>query len=243
MVASTSVLLITNMERNLHRDRFISLRKKIAMSTVLAASLSAGINEFNMPGHEITPEKVYPQDIFTPIIIPESDNYDNRKMPYSNLIVELPKPVPVLSKEEKREAKINQELEQVVNIMKDTPNTFSKKYIKDVKIYYPIYKAVADKYDLDWYLLFIIHEKETGASAIGSKGFASDSYYKGGMQRDPNIWTDGYVKNASQGLGYLAKLPQRHKGDSAEIAGAGRSVAANQHKYESRGYSKSEAVF
>lgn len=234
MVASTSVLLIINMERNQPRDRFISLRKKIAISTVLAASLSAGVNELNMSGHEPTPERVYSQDIFTPIIIPESNNYDSRIIPYSNLIVELPKPLPVLSKEEKREAKINQELEKVVDIMKDTPNTFSKKYIKDVKIYYPIYKTVADKYNMDWYLLFIVHEKETGASA-GTRGFLQSSYYKGAMQRDPNTWDQGFVNKSAKELGDLAHLPQRHKDDWKEIAAGAAILERNIVQYKSEG--------
>lgn len=241
MVAPTSVLLINNMERNLPRDRFISLRKKVITSTFLAASLSVASSGFSMDGHEPTHGEIYPQDIFTPIIIPESDSPDKKIMPHSSIIIEFITPIPVLSQKEKQDLEIKQELEQVVGIMQNHSDIFSDKYINDLKMYYPIYKVVADKFDIDWYLLFIVHENETGASA-GEKGFAPESYYIGAMQRDPNIWDKDYVNKAAKGLEDLAKLPQRHKDDWREIAAAASMLSDNFYEYKSRGDSKNDAV-
>lgn len=144
---------------------------------------------------------------------------------------------PKLTKKQIKKIEEQENLENVVSAM-ESDKMFKKRHVKDVKIYYPIYKAVADKYDLDWYLLFIVHEHETGASA----GTRVNPYYVGGMQRDPNVWTEEYVDKAFDGLEHLARLPQRRKGDAREIAAAGRILNANYDKYKGQGDSKNEAV-
>lgn len=106
-------------------------------------------------------------------------------------------------------------------------------------MYYPFYKAVADKYNIDWYLLWIIHEGETGASA-GKKGFLSTSPYVGGMQILP-MWQK-YAAKASGGLENLRSLPQRHANDWEQIALAAWIIDRNIKQYENNGDSKNVAV-
>lgn len=145
-----------------------------------------------------------------------------------------PEPTPTLSPAEKRQQKIRQDLVEINLILDANSNIFSDKYKADINLYYPIYKPVADKFKLDWYLLFIVHEKETGASA-GKRGFAPDSYYVGAMQRDPNTWSESFVKQASRGLEYLKDLPQRHSDDWREIAAGAAILDRNVDHYISLG--------
>lgn len=226
------------MEKETPRNRFNIRRRDIVLSTVLAASLSHGVNEVTTSGKTLTPETVYPDEIFKPVTLDLTERFDKERIPHSSLIVELPKPI---SKAEQKKLDQKMELEEIVEVMENNHDTFPKKYINDVEMYYPIYKDVADKYNLDWYLLFIVHEKETGASA-GKNGFKPDSYYVGAMQRDPNVWGDDYVKKASEGLEHLAMFPQRHENDWSDIAAASKSLSANYYKYKEEGDSKKEAV-
>lgn len=223
------------MEKDLQKGRFAIKKRNIVLSTFLAASLSAGISEPLTSGKDISKATIYPESSFSPVTIP---NDQNNKRSYSNMEV---LPSPSVTTPETSEQKQKQELEQVLSDMKANDELFNKKKIQDVRMYYPIYKAASDKYDLDWFLLFIVHEAETGASR-GEKGFAPDSYYVGAMQRDPNIWSDEYVKKSADGLEKLAKLPQRHKDDWKEIAAAAHMLSDNYHKYEEQGESKGKAI-
>ncbi len=156
-------------------------------------------------------------------------------------IIEFPKkPVEQkLSPAQIRERQIKRELHNIQKIMSGHPKTFSDKKREDVEIYYPIYRAVADKYKLDWYLLFIVHEAETGASS-GKRGFAPGAQYEGAMQLDRATWSQEYIESAVKGLKRLARLPQRHSDDWKNIAAAGKILSANIRKYRKLG--KEEAV-
>lgn len=151
-----------------------------------------------------------------------------------------PSPEPTLSPKELREQKIKLELSEINKILDAHPNVFSRKYKKDINLYYPIYKPIADKFHIDWYLIFIVHEKETGASA-GTRGFLPSSYYKGAMQRDPILWDEDYVKEAVKELEYLKDLPQRHSDDWREIATGAAILNRNIDFYARLG--KNMAVF
>lgn len=111
--------------------------------------------------------------------------------------------------------------------------SFNPKLTSDVAMYYPIYKAVADKYGIDWYLLWIVHEAESGASdSVRAFNGGSAPYY-GAMQRNVYIWSQNYVNTAASGLDSLASLPQRHPDDWKEIAAAGLMISTNirDHSY------------
>lgn len=155
-------------------------------------------------------------------------------------IIEFPKtPVePTLSPAEIRAKQIASELTNVQRTMSEHPSIFGKKKIEDVGIYYPIYRAVADKYKLDWYLLFIVHEAETGASA-GKNGFVPGREFYGAMQLDRNTWSQDYINKAAKGLGYLAKFPQRHDDDWKQIAAGGEILSTNVKRYKKLGKDKS----
>jgi hypothetical protein len=233
------------MERKNHSIR----RRNIVLGTVLAASFF-GAARVSTEGKEPTKIEPLPDSAFKPVptVIFEASPSSTIK-PYSTdeVIPSFPSVTPKtpespapLSKEEIKKQKEKKELNRVLSKMKENPNLFKEKHLKTVEMYYPIYKAASDKYDIDWYLLFIVHEAETGASR-GERGFAPDSYYKGAMQRDPNIWPESYVRNSARGLEYLKKLPQRHSTDWREIASAAHMLSDNFHLYKERGYTSLEA--
>jgi hypothetical protein len=221
------------MEKETKKGRFAIKRRNVVLSTFLAASLSAGMTESLTSGKNPSEVTTYPQSDFNPVTIyQDSEN----KRAYSNIEI-APTPIPEKTKEEKDK----EELGKILDIMKTHDEVFNNKKIEDVKMYYPIYKAASEKYDIDWFLLFIVHEAETGASR-GDRGFAPDSYYIGAMQRDPNVWPDFYVEKSADGLEELAKLPQRHKNDWKEIAAAAHMLSDNFHNYKDQGESRGKAV-
>lgn len=233
------------MEKDLQKGRYAVRKRDVVIGLSLGASFLIGLNQAESFGKEPTDYTSYPDEDFKPVVIYENDIKERPSLiPYSNVNVadegqEKRATSPITKVTEIVEKDI--ELELVIDKMKSNRELFNKKYIKDVKLYYPIYKAVADKFDMDWYLIWIVHEKETGASA-GERGFANDSYYVGAMQRDPNIWTEEFVNEAAEGLKDLAKLPQRHKDDWKEIATGARILDRNIDKYLDDGYSKSKSV-
>lgn len=214
-------------ERLVSKSEF-SVKKalgKVVLSSVVAISASHSFAPRENQQSDIPQVRTYETSLFMPFKLDESEEVAS---------------VPVLSEKQIEELETKKNLENIVLAMKES-EIFPKKYIEDVKMYYPIYEAVAKKHNIDWYLLFIVHEKETGASA-GSRGFASDSYYVGAMQRDPNIWTEEYVDSAFEGLEYLSELPQRREEDARDIAGAAKMLSDNYHKYRENGHNKIEAV-
>lgn len=221
------------MEKDIQKGRLAIKKRNVVLSTFLAASLSAGLTEPLTQGKNPSEETIYPQSDFNPVIIHEDYIKDKS---YSNIEIS-PTPAPEKNKEQKEK----EELDKILTLMKDHKEAFSNKKIEDVKIYYPIYKAAAEKYDIDWFLLYIVHEAETGTSR-GEKGFAQDSYYVGAMQRDPNVWSNSYVNKSADGLEELSKLPQRHKSDWKEIAAAAHMLSDNFHKYEDQGDSRGKAI-
>jgi len=116
-------------------------------------------------------------------------------------------------------------MSKVISEMQKRPDVFSKRVIEDVEIYYPIYKAVGDKYGLKWYLLWIVHEAESTAS-IDPKAFERTTGPVGAMQINLSYHN---VDHAGDGLEYLATLLQRHPNDWKDIAG-GASILARSIK-------------
>lgn len=197
-------------------------------------------NSPNMPGNEV-PEKenvlfLANTETAPPLSTPNLSL--SSTPPFQE--IPAPSPEPTLSPKELREQKIKLELSEINKILDAHPNVFSRKYKKDINLYYPIYKPIADKFNIDWYLIFIVHEKETGASA-GTRGFLPSSYYKGAMQRDPILWDEDYVKEAVKELEYLKDLPQRHSDDWREIATGAAILNRNIDYYMRLG--KDRAVF
>ncbi len=223
------------MEKEVRKGRHALRRRNVVLGTILAASLSFVAKDSSSEGKEAYQYAPYPREDFQTLVIPKIVDDSPDLKPYSSPEVNV-NPV---SKKEQEEQKTSEELQGVISKMKAHEDIFSDKYIKDVKMYYPIYKAVADKYHMDWYLLWIVHENETGASA-GTRGFAPSSYYKGAMQRDPNIWTKNFVDNAAEGLEDLANVSQRHKDDWKEIAAGAKILQRNIERYANLG--KTDAI-
>jgi hypothetical protein len=229
------------MEKDKRHSVLTANKKKFVASLALSVILSGVAKDSRLDGHEVYQYSPLPQEDFKTLNIYHSTevNSPDIKIPYSKLEIPTPSPL-ALSKKQTERQNSNNDLTEVISKMKEHKNIFSDKYVQDVKMYYPIYKAVGDKYHMDWYLLWIVHENETGASA-GWRGFVPESYYKGAMQRDPNTWDQDFVNNAAKGLEDLAKLPQRHQDDWKEIAAGAAILDRNIKHYQNLG--KDKAVF
>ncbi len=153
------------------------------------------INERSSTGpnhkHQITPDKL-------------SATSFSQESPLSN-VDDNPAPDP-----------IETESISVIETMNSRPDIFSEKQIADVELYFPIYKVVAEKYGIKWYLLWIVHEAESQAST-DPNAFNGASGHIGGFQRSPG-WSESYVNKAAEGLEDLANFPQRDPSDWKEAA-------------------------
>jgi len=217
----------------MEKDRIFIRKRDIVLGTVLAASLSAAVQSAGAKSPS-KPE-IYPQSAFRPAEILDKEFQRNKNYTSSGKGLKIEIPVPTsLSKEEQ----INQELKQVLEIMSANPDIFKQKYIEDVKMYYPIYKAAGDKYNVDWFLLWIVHEAETGASNSKIAFNGGTIPYFGGMQRNPQIWPQSYVDEAYSGLEFLDNVKTKHKTDAKEIAAAARELGTNINKYIDLGKDK-----
>jgi hypothetical protein len=102
------------------------------------------------------------------------------------------------------------------------PNNTSVDFKDDLEMYYPIYKAVEEKFNIPWHLLWIIHIEESSMSknhdAFEKKDGSCGQY--GAMQRHTCFHFDENVNFASKGLESLKDLPQRQHDDWKEISWA-----------------------
>lgn len=201
--------------------------------TVLGAAAAAGATLMVSPvasGIEsMIKDSSEPEPSFEPVVVP----------PDPTVEPSISQAIKRENRLQERQEQIAREMARIEKVMEANPNVFSKKKIRDFTMYYPIYRPIADKFQIDWYLIFIVHEAETGASA-GTRGFLDSSYYKGAMQLDPESWNNQYIENASKGLSYLANLPQRHTDDWMNIAAGAKILADDFHKQ--KGLTKDQAV-
>ncbi len=155
-----------------------------------------------------------------------------------------PSPEPSLSPVEQKIQDIQNETAQYVQIARES-GKIKDDWIDALEMYGPIYIAAAEKFKksgIDWKMLWITHEMESGASAEKSEAFAGNNYpYVGGMQRNQEIWTDEFVEAAFKPLRYLNSIPTNHEGDAQEIAGAAAIMAPNMELYGELG--KEKAIF
>ncbi len=72
---------------------------------------------------------------------------------------------------------------------------------------FPFYDAAANRYQIPWYLLWIIHEYETNDSR---EKYPERGGFVGAMQRNPAIYPDEIARQAAAGYEFLNLLPQRY---------------------------------
>lgn len=97
---------------------------------------------------------------------------------------------------------------------------------EDLSIYYPIYRAAQDKFGVDWYTLWIIHQQESTVSR-NPAAFEEGTMHFGAMQRSPQSHPQVDVDRYFQGFEYLNSIQTRNVTDPEEIIYAGASIAEN----------------
>lgn len=98
------------------------------------------------------------------------------------------------------------------------PNTGKLTDFNLLRIYYPVYRVAQDRFRIPWYLLWIIHERESTMST-NINAFNMSTGYKNGMQRDPSTYTDEEAISLAKEYDYeyLKFLPLNHPSDYLEI--------------------------
>jgi hypothetical protein len=130
---------------------------------------------------------------------------------------------------------IKDELDSYTNLIqsKDLFEGFKEipdsKRIEDYNLYFSMYKAGEEKYKVPWFLLWLLHEQESGASL---HPYPEQSGYVGGMQRSKYYYDEQYVAESIKGFEFLNLLPQRYSkntgaytNDCEEIMFAARKIS------------------
>lgn len=218
---------------------FILIGSELAFAGALLFTAS------QVAGKSPTKEPIIPEDAFKPMIMPLETAPPTPTLVFESPIISSDssdtsnkgprQETQALSPTDLKLETYRSQLDDLLMQMEKRPDVFGPRLIKDITMYYPMYKAVADKYNIDWKLLWITHEYESGASN-SKKAFNGSTYpYFGGMQRNVNTWSQSYVNGAFNGLEFLNELPMRNKTDAMEIAAAGKTLAVNYHHYEASG--------
>ncbi len=251
------------MERE-QRIKRMPLRKKLLLSAgaaVLAFSFSSGVGSSDSADGKAPYEWTPYEGPLTTLVVPSTaseagtdrntrderiqQNRDNS--PGERLTVVFPSPSVTpssetsLSPDEQKIQDLQNETAGYVQIAQESGKV-SDKWINDLKMYGPIYIEAAEKFGIDWKMLWVTHEIESGASAKDSKAFDGSTYpYVGGMQRNQKTWSDEFIKEAFSSLEYLSSIPTNHHGDAQEIAGAAAMMGPNMKQYSELG--EKRAIF
>ncbi|HEY5600553.1 MAG TPA: hypothetical protein VIK81_00515 [Patescibacteria group bacterium] len=106
-------------------------------------------------------------------------------------------------------------MNQILGTMKI--NGFTPTDIEDVELYYPIYDAISKKFEIEWYVIWIIHRSESNVSR-NPNAFDRSTGYFGAGQRGLSYHFDDNVDFAATDLEFLSVLPQRDPTDWKELA-------------------------
>ncbi|MCL6096113.1 MAG: twin-arginine translocation signal domain-containing protein [Patescibacteria group bacterium] len=222
------------------KDREQMITRRDFLKAFTAAASAGAIAVFvTKDTSGITPSKPfdYSRLKFKPVETADSDLETLSPSP-------SPSPEQTLSPDEQKIQNLQNETARYVRIAKES-GKFKDNWIDALEMYGPSYIAAAEKYKesgIDWKMLWITHMMESGGSAVGSEAFDKNAYpYVGGMQRNQEIWPNGFVEDAFSSLEYLNSIPANHEGDAQEIAGAAAIMAPNMELYSKLG--KENAVF
>lgn len=103
---------------------------------------------------------------------------------------------------EQEQAQLRKVVEEY-NLISPLKDLIQAEQLEDFEIYYPIYKAGEQKYNIPWFLLWIIHEHET----VASRDVAPErSGYRGSMQLAPMHMNNPYIYNAPQEYEFLDEI-------------------------------------
>ena len=92
---------------------------------------------------------------------------------------------------------------------------------KDFNMYFHMYWAAKEKYEVPWQLLWIAHIHET---VVSRDPDPTRSGFVGAMQRSSQFYPQEYVDDAILGWEHLGLLPQRYPDDFREIFFASKKM-------------------
>lgn len=116
---------------------------------------------------------------------------------------------------------------EVQKIMEANPDRFSEQDFIDLGIYFPIYWEAGKKYDLPWYLLWVIHQEESHVSR-DPNGLNGSNGYETGMQLTYLYTNKSYVADAMVNIpDYVFNFPTRDSRDIQGICAAAKKLHAD----------------
>jgi hypothetical protein len=235
-------------------------KARIAVSLLVAAgSLVATPQAEGKVPYVSTPYKgpftlVLPSETSSPIRISENINTErkkelegeNRDNSLGGLRAVDVSPSPIstpleasLSPKEQKIQDLQNQADQYLKLAKES-GKFNADLLGDLHDNLPFYLAAGEKYNIDWKILWVIHERESGASDPNSAAFASGNatgQVQGSWQININ-WGADFANQSYDGLQYTEVFPQRHEGDRIGAAEAARMLRTNIDQYEKLGYDR-----
>lgn len=168
------------------------------------------------------------KEVFLPLIIKERLPY------YRQEFEEQIKPVFLKNRE---------------NIVKLRPNG-ALGDLDVLRMYYPIYRSAQDRFNVPWFLLWMIHDAESTCSQDKNAFITPpvlDQY--GAMQREINYYPQSKVEEAAKGFEYLSGLEQFRPDDWKEILWAASKLdrdaqnAQNLYPLKDRNWTLGDALY
>lgn len=117
---------------------------------------------------------------------------------------------------------------EVEKVLKACPEEFSEQDFSDLQIYFPIYFKAGEKYDIPWYLLWIIHQQESDVSRDEYALLGRDGFNIGAMQRAWRVYPDSVAEQAAAfAPDFLREIQTRDPNDLREICFAAWKLDAD----------------
>lgn len=143
------------------------------------------------------------------------------------------------SKTELKVMELKSQRDEILRIAQNS-GKFSADLLDDLHDNLPFYLAAGEKYNVDWEVLWIIHEAESGASDPKSMAFdpsRADSQIQGSWQINIS-WGEDFAHESFEGLEYTKAFKQRHQGDAVGAAEAAHMLRRNMDQYKDLGPEK-----
>ncbi len=96
------------------------------------------------------------------------------------------------------------------NIFSGFKNLSKEQILQDFDLYFPMYWAAWEEYNIPWFLAWIVHVHESAVSRNpNNPAIEKNSRHKGAIQRDPRFYDEAVVEKAVGKWEFLKDLPQR----------------------------------
>lgn len=234
------------MEKDQKRGPLAVIRRRFVAAPILAGVVFLGQAGFQSEGHEPYVPVPIPEDQFKPLNIPDDTHDKLSHILEEATLTPVPIPEKILTKKELKKQELEDKRIYWYGFAQES-GKFNDSQLETMWTYIPYYIAAGEKFDVDWKVLYINHQRESGGSAKNSKAFDGSTYPNvGGMQLNINYWTPEYQKHAvedGENLSFLEDIfSTRHKGDMESIFAAAKMIGNNEDVSFKKTHSQSDSI-